>query len=71
MSSRVRADFHKHLDGCVQCANHPFALCSEGARLLELAAQELRGHAVEIPEMDLTNAPPGSVSLTTGLRTKR
>lgn len=37
MSSRVRADFHRHLDRCQQCANHPFELCSEGARLLALA----------------------------------
>jgi len=41
MSSRTRAAFHAHLDDCQQCANHPFALCSEGARLLELAGQPL------------------------------
>lgn len=40
MSSRVRTDFHDHLDKCQQCANHPFELCSEGARLLGLAAAE-------------------------------
>jgi hypothetical protein len=40
MSSRVRADFHRHLDRCQQCANHPFELCSEGARLLALTAAE-------------------------------
>lgn len=37
MSSRTRADFHAHLDACAQCANHPFELCPEGAKLLELA----------------------------------
>lgn len=37
MSSRTRDAFHAHLDECQQCANHPFALCAEGAKLLELA----------------------------------
>lgn len=45
MSSRVRADFHKHLDRCAQCANHPFALCTEGARLLGLAALDMAAEA--------------------------
>lgn len=35
--SRTREAFHKHLDGCPQCANHPFELCPDGAKLLELA----------------------------------
>jgi hypothetical protein len=26
--------FHAHLDHCSQCMNHPFNLCSEGAKLL-------------------------------------
>jgi hypothetical protein len=26
--------FHEHLDGCEQCRNHPFELCSSGAELL-------------------------------------
>lgn len=26
--------FHKHLDVCRQCREHPFALCLEGSRLL-------------------------------------
>lgn len=43
MSSRTRADFHAHLDVCEQCANHPFELCGEGARLLELAAGDAAG----------------------------
>jgi hypothetical protein len=38
--------FHQHLDVCSQCAEHPFNLCQEGARLLEVAgtkaAEELR-----------------------------
>lgn len=25
---------HKHLDGCEQCREHPFALCTVGAWLL-------------------------------------
>lgn len=45
MSSRVRADFHAHLDECQQCANHPFELCSEGARLLGLAAADVSAEA--------------------------
>lgn len=31
--------FHKHLDQCEQCRNHPFALCPEGANLLREAAE--------------------------------
>lgn len=35
----IRIDkFHKHLDICAQCRNHPFDLCSEGAKLLKYAA---------------------------------
>lgn len=30
--------FHAHLDVCSRCRNHPFGLCSVGARLLEEAA---------------------------------
>jgi len=30
--------FHAHLDVCSQCENHPFSLCSVGARLLKEAA---------------------------------
>lgn len=50
MSSRVRADFHDHLDGCEQCANHPFELCDEGARLLDLAAAEVAIDAEKIAD---------------------
>lgn len=32
-------DFNKHLDACPQCANNPFALCSEGNRLLYAAVK--------------------------------
>jgi len=39
VSSRTRDEFHAHLDKCAQCANHPFELCAEGAKLLELAGQ--------------------------------
>lgn len=30
--------FHGHLDKCSQCRDHPFGLCSTGARLLRYAA---------------------------------
>ena len=26
--------FHEHLDMCEQCREHPFSLCTEGAKLL-------------------------------------
>lgn len=26
--------YHKHLDKCPQCRNHPFNLCSKGERIL-------------------------------------
>ena len=29
--------FHDHLDVCKQCREHPFGLCSVGARLLREA----------------------------------
>ena len=29
--------FHDHLDNCRQCANNPFELCAEGAKLLDAA----------------------------------
>lgn len=32
------AQFHKHLDECSQCRNHPFNLCLAGAKLLKYAA---------------------------------
>lgn len=31
--------FHRHLDECQQCREHPFALCQAGERLL-LSMQE-------------------------------
>jgi hypothetical protein len=33
--------YHKHLDVCAQCRDHPFALCAVGARLLESTASAL------------------------------
>lgn len=33
------AAFHAHLDFCQQCEQHPFDLCTVGARLLRLAAE--------------------------------
>jgi hypothetical protein len=30
--------FHKHLDDCERCRNHPFNLCEEGYLLLKAAA---------------------------------
>lgn len=35
--------FHAHLDVCSQCRNHPFGLCSVGARLLREAAEGGKG----------------------------
>jgi hypothetical protein len=34
--------FHLHLDACVQCREHPFALCPEGNRRVEQAMQAIR-----------------------------
>ncbi len=48
MSSRRRDAFHKHLDDCRQCANHPFELCSVGAELLELAVTEDPAEMLEL-----------------------
>lgn len=36
-SARIKK-FHAHLDTCNQCAQHCFALCPEGAKLLKYAA---------------------------------
>ena len=30
--------FHQHLDVCKQCADHPFDLCAEGAKLIREVA---------------------------------
>jgi len=27
---RVMVEFHRHLDLCTQCREHPFGLCKEG-----------------------------------------
>jgi hypothetical protein len=32
--------FHKHLDVCRRCADHPFNLCPIGAKALEQEAKE-------------------------------
>lgn len=40
------ADFHVHLNGCAQCEQHPFNLCTVGAALLQKTA----GFAKEIVE---------------------
>jgi hypothetical protein len=29
--------FHRHLDECQQCREHPFALCAAGAVILQIA----------------------------------
>lgn len=34
--------FHRHLDGCQQCRNHPMNLCVAGADLLRRAVTEPR-----------------------------
>jgi len=36
---QAAAAFHAHLDVCPQCEQHPFDLCSTGARLLKQAAE--------------------------------
>lgn len=36
-------DFHGHLKRCRQCADHPFALCITGERLLKRDAAKLDG----------------------------
>lgn len=36
----VSDGFHKHLDACQQCADHPFALCPTGSVLLRASATE-------------------------------
>lgn len=42
------AKFHAHLDICSQCEQHPFALCSIGAKLLKEAAME---KPIELPTL--------------------
>lgn len=32
--------FHRHLDQCAQCRDHPFGLCQDGAILLRAAGIE-------------------------------
>ena len=32
--------FHRHLDVCLQCRDHPFNLCLAGSVLLQSAGQE-------------------------------
>ena len=32
--------FHRHLDNCQQCEQHPMELCPTGAELLRKAAEE-------------------------------
>lgn len=61
--------FHAHLDVCSQCRNHPFGLCSVGARLLREAAtagMELRiiiggseGEWHKGTRVEKTNSDPG------------
>lgn len=33
-------EFHAHLDECAWCCEHPFDLCAEGQRLIELALKK-------------------------------
>lgn len=35
--------FHAHLDECIQCRDHPFALCSMGYKLVRKALNEAVG----------------------------
>jgi len=44
-------EFHKHLDGCLQCRNHPFDLRPEGGRLLkEIMSRPFRPELRELVE---------------------
>lgn len=43
--------FHRHLDTCKQCTNHPFGLCPVGARLIE---EEALGQKHEIADVQYT-----------------
>lgn len=45
-----KEDFHAHLRRCTQCAKHPFALCTTGARLLERDAIEVQQVQEETPK---------------------
>jgi hypothetical protein len=38
--THIRDAFHRHLDQCEQCREHPFALCREGDILIRAAARE-------------------------------
>lgn len=59
-------DFHDHLEACKQCADQPFELCPEGARLIQQAAEKLPT-AHDVPDFAaqgaqfrvLDLAPPG------------
>ena len=43
--------FHDHLDACSRCANNPFNLCEEGARILEQEVQEI-GSGLTFADLD-------------------
>lgn len=55
----MRDGFHKHLDGCEQCRNHPHDLCTVGAVLIRAAAS-----SVEAPRFFVDE--PGVVRETRG-----
>lgn len=42
MSSIFQDAFHKHLDTCQQCREHPFELCREGDVLIRAAGIEIQ-----------------------------
>lgn len=37
---KVMTEFHAHLDGCMQCEQHPFELCSEGQKIMNSVFHE-------------------------------
>jgi hypothetical protein len=43
----VAPKYHAHLDGCKQCANQPFNLCPEGARLLVKEGRQLMPNCLD------------------------
>ena len=52
--------FHKHLDECAQCREHPFWLCEVGGPLLKAAGEQA--------EQEMRELVPGRLQLESGER---
>lgn len=52
MSDKGIKAFHAHLDECVQCQQHPFALCVTGATLLEAGGGTIGSDSKDLPLND-------------------